>query len=150
LKKYYEKSIKYNSDNYIDNYDIDTIINKAHSKLNEISENTQFFTGADLQSLIYNSFLLAAKRNIQKNIDKLPIITSDDLIEAKNNFKRSLSEKDIKFFNEIKKAYVARAVGKKISYENDSHLNITFNNLEKRHDELLQNFKEDKMKTTFI
>ncbi len=146
LKKYYDKSINVDSDDHYENLTIEKIKIEAYESLNEISDNTQFYTGADLQSLIYNSFLLAAKNNIEKNIDKHPIITKEDIINSFKNFKRSLTDKDIKFYNGIKENYLARTEGNKKQENKEDY----FNKYEKRHDEILNQYKDDKMKTTLI
>lgn len=85
-----------------------------------VSVKTQYYTGADLQSLIYNSFLISVKRNISLNIDESPIIIAEDIETAFAEFKRSLSDKDIQFQEELKKKFILR-----ISQDEDYSINIS-------------------------
>lgn len=146
LKKYYDKSVKLDPDDDYEHECLD-IQKEVYLTIEDIAIKTEFYTGADLQSLIYNSFLLAAKNNIINNIDRHPIINREDLINAFNNFKKSLSDKDIKFYNEIKKSYSARTNG---NIENESDKNKSFESFEKRHDELFDKLQEKNLKTTLI
>lgn len=122
LKLYYNKAHN-NKD-----IEVDDMIDNT---LNEIAENsnTQYYTGADLQSLIYNSFLLAVKRNIEIGLNEAPIILPKDLTQAYKEFKRSLSDKDIQFHNEVKKKFVYRTISTlddNTKYMNENKLKTTF------------------------
>jgi SpoVK/Ycf46/Vps4 family AAA+-type ATPase len=100
----------------------------------EIAEDTQYFTGADLQSLIYNAFLLAVKRNISLNLDSHASISHTDILQAFKDFKRSVSEKDIKFYEEIKDKFSSR---------------LGINNYEKEiTTEKMKDLNENQLKTT--
>jgi hypothetical protein len=59
--------------------------------MKRIASVTEYYTSADLQSLIYNSFLIAVKSNISLNKDEPPIIICDDIELAYKDFKRSMS-----------------------------------------------------------
>jgi SpoVK/Ycf46/Vps4 family AAA+-type ATPase len=76
--------------------------------LKEIARSSVYYTGADLQSVIYNAFLLAVKRNIADDRDESPVVSSADLFEAFKGFRRSLSDKDIGFQHEIRKKFIER------------------------------------------
>jgi peroxin-1 len=149
LKKYYDKSVKIDSDDNYEQEFLDKIRKDVYNTIEDLAEKTEFYTGADLQSLIYNSFLLTAKNNIHNNIDKHPIICKDDLINAFNNFKRSLADKDIKFYNDIKKTYFARTNGNQKS-DSINNSDNTFDSIEKKHDSILKDLQEKNMKTTLI
>ena len=74
--------------------------------LKVIAKSTEYYTGADLQSIIYNAYLRSVKRNIANNNDETPMIFENDLFEAFKGFKKSLNEKDITFQKEIKKKFI--------------------------------------------
>jgi peroxin-1 len=84
---------------------LDTNIDNA---LITIAKKTEYYTGADLQSIIYNAFLNSVKRNINENKDEVAVIDEDDLTSAFKNFKKSLAKKDIDFQLEIKKKFIER------------------------------------------
>lgn len=149
LKKYYDKSIKIDP---VDNYEpefIEKIRSEVYKTIEDISEKTEFYTGADLQSLIYNSFLLAAKNNIHNNIDRHPIINKEDMLNAFKTLKRSLAEKDIKFYNDIKKTYLSRVEGN-LKNDSNSQNSYTFESIEIKHQDILKNLQEKNLKTTLI
>ena len=104
LKLYYEKS-------QASCEDIRDVLDDNQSQLEAlkyISENTQYYTGADLQSLIYNAFLLSVKRNIEMKKDELAVINASDLKVSFKEFRKSISEKEIKFYDDIKNKFILR------------------------------------------
>jgi SpoVK/Ycf46/Vps4 family AAA+-type ATPase len=120
LKLYYKKA---------HNDCSEPICNDVEKVIKFISEKTENFTGADLQSLIYNSFLISVKKNITKGVDAYAIIKEEDLLEAFKEFKKSVSDKDIKFFNDIKKKFAGRVNlddSEKMKELNENDLKMTF------------------------
>ncbi len=124
---------------------------KAHSDLNDLTEHytsikikkvlekiagkTEYFSGADLQSLIYNAFLISVKRNIKLEINQQAVINEDDLILSFENSKKSVNEKDIIFYKEIKNKFSARLGIDKIISDKTS--------------EKIKNLDENSLKMTF-
>jgi SpoVK/Ycf46/Vps4 family AAA+-type ATPase len=144
LENYYNKAIcidKLKDDFSLEK--IEEIKSKALTTLKTVAENAHYYTGADLQSLIYISFLASAKRNIKLNIDKQPIITYEDIENAFMEFKRSLADKDIKFYNEIKKTFDKRTEGNNNSNINNPYIG-KFEDFEKSQKKFLETFKENK------
>jgi peroxin-1 len=86
-----------------------------------ISDQTEFYSGADLQSLIYNAFLSSVKRNIQINLDEPPLITANDLKASFQEFKKSVSKKEIKFYEDIKNKFLLRIN----SYESSNGIDLS-------------------------
>lgn len=147
LKNYYDKSINLSKDDDYSEENLKDIKNHSYVSLKQIAEKSDFYTGADLQSLIYNAFLSSAKRNIHNNLDKHPVITDEDITNAFNNFKRSLGDKDIQFYNEIKNKYSSRTDGNnKNNMTSDNH--NSYEESKERHDKLLNEYNENSMKQT--
>lgn len=142
LKLYYDKAHQGQNDeggNILVENKLDVEIQeKINIQIDEVllqlAEDTQNFTGADLQSLIYNAFLLAVKRNISQNLDSHARISQTDILHAFREFKRSISEKDIKFYEEIKDKFSSR---------------LGINNYEKEiTTEKMKDLHENQLKTT--
>jgi SpoVK/Ycf46/Vps4 family AAA+-type ATPase len=145
LENYYNKAIC--MDKLKDDFSLEKIEEikfKALLTLKIVAENAYYYTGADLQSLIYNSFLLSAKRNIKLGIDKQPIITNKDIENAFKEFKRSLADKDIKFYNEIKKTFDKRTEGNNNDDKVKDNFIGRFEDAEKKQKKFLETFNENK------
>jgi len=112
------------------------------SLISELAEKTNNYTGADLQSIVYNAFLISIQKAIENNDDKCKI-TKDDIDKAFLNFKPSLSKKDIQFYGELKHKLLNTGNTSK-SDSNDKE-----NNEENKNDKsIYMNTEINKLKTT--
>lgn len=70
--------------------------------INDIADKTKNYTGADLQSIVYNAFLISIQKAIENNKDQSKI-EKEHMEKALASFKPSLSNKDILFYDNLKR-----------------------------------------------
>jgi ATP-dependent Zn protease len=112
LRLYYNKAHK----------GLSNLSNDIEKALKDIAQKSEFFTGADLQSIIYNAFLLAVKMNIANGVNESPLISEENLHDAFEGFKPSLNKNDIVFQKEIRKKFIGRVenlIDQEIRYSSD-------------------------------